>query len=218
MLTDTPIDINKASVISRLGSGSASRSVIPHVALWGKHESYGLSNNEFAIDISDSVNSVFKSFHDDILIVSAEEKKVSSTAGHDLMNTNVYADTRYKQANDNITQLKSILASGDVASFGELAESEAMTLHALMMCSSPSYVLMQPHTISVIQKIRNFRNDTHLPIYFTLDAGPNVHILYPDSDKNEIQSFIKSELKTYAHNDMIIEDEVGTGPQKLKID
>lgn len=214
-LTGKPLDLYKASIISRLGSGSASRSVIPFIALWGKHDEYKDSSNEYAIDVSKEVNDVFRSFHDDILIVSTEEKNVSSTAGHELMNNNVYAETRYKQANENIARLKSILAQGDVESFGELAESEAMTLHALMMCSNPSYILIQPNTIEVIQKIRKFRRETKLPVYFTLDAGPNVHILYPDFEKTRIQNFIKNDLLAFAHNGTLIEDEVGNGPLKI---
>jgi len=208
------LNIKKASYISRLGSGSASRSVIPLLGAWGTHSSIADSSDLYAVGVDD-VHDVFKTFHDDILIVSAAEKSVSSTAGHALMNGNVYADARYTQANDRIAQLKQILKSGDVDAFGKLAEDEAMTLHALMMCSDPSYVLMEPGTLDMIREIRQFRADTGTPIYFTLDAGPNIHLLYPTHVKETAEKFITSTLIPYTANGRVIKDKVGNGPEKL---
>ena len=208
------INIHKASYLARLGSGSASRSVIPHLGAWGSHTNIVDSSDLYAVGVEE-VHEVFHTFHDDILIVSAAEKSVSSTAGHALMDNNVYAKARYQQANDRISDLKSILQSGDVDAFGKLAEDEAMTLHALMMCSDPSYVLMEPGTLDIIREIRNFRNKTNTPIYFTLDAGPNMHVLYPDHVKEAADNFINQVLVPYTANGRVIKDIVGHGPQKL---
>lgn len=205
------LDMQKVSLLSRLGSGSACRSVFPVMAVWGEHEAWQGSSNEFAICIKDEVHDIFHQFHDDILIVSDREKSVSSTAGHGLMDTNPYAATRYNQANKHMTDLKSILKTGDVEAFGTLAEMEALTLHALMMCSDPSYMLMQAGTVEVIHRIRNFRAESKLPIYFTLDAGPNVHILYPDSIYAQAVNFIQHELLPLTHNGLILADRVGQG-------
>ncbi len=211
----TPIDMNKASVMARLGSGSACRSLFPKLALWGNHPDYMKSSNEYAVPVSNDVHSVFDTYHDDILIVSSNEKSVSSTAGHALMDGNPYAEARYEQANNHISKLKGILKNGDVHEFGVLAELEAMTLHALMMCSQPSYVLLEPNTLKVISAIRSFREDTKLPIYFTLDAGPNIHILYPDNIALQVQDFINKDLMIYSPQQLIIQDKVGMGPQKI---
>jgi diphosphomevalonate decarboxylase len=214
-MTGQPLDIQKASTIARLGSGSACRSIYNEMAVWGKHEAYH-SSNEYAVEFGDQLHTVFKTYHDDILIVSDKEKSVSSTAGHGLMDTNVYASVRYQQAQDNMTKLRSILINGEVDEFGILAESEAMTLHALMMCSNPSFILIQPKTIEVINAIRNFRAETNLPVYFTLDAGPNVHILYPDNISDKVSDFIKTELLHFSPQKLLIEDKVGNGPLKIQ--
>ncbi len=210
----TQVDIKKVSYLARLGSGSASRSLVPLLGAWGEHDAIEGSSDLFAVDVS-NVHDVFKTFHDDILIVSAAEKSVSSTAGHALMDGNIYSEARYKQANDRITQLKEILKSGDVDAFGKLAEDEAMTLHALMMCSDPSYVLMEPGTLDMIREIREFRQKTGTPIYFTLDAGPNIHLLYPDSVTKEAEDFVTKTLLPYTANGRVIKDKVGNGPQTL---
>lgn len=206
---------HKASVIARLGSGSASRSVFPVMALWGEHPDISGSSNEFAIPFGDYIHPVFKTYHDDILIISHKEKSVSSTAGHHLMEGNPFAAARYQQANDRIGQIAQILKNGDTEAFGMLAEAEALTLHALMMCSEPSYMLMEPASLMVIKKIQQFRTDTKLPVYFTLDAGPNIHILYPENDVIPVHEWISKELAPHCAGGKIIRDKVGQGPTKL---
>ena len=212
-----PIDnfLQKASYIARLGSGSACRSLYPHAALWGYHHDIEHSSNEYAIPYAEKIDETFKTLHDDILIVSGEEKSVSSSAGHALMDDNIYAASRYKQAHNRVVQLAEAMKTGDIVLFGKIAEDEALTLHALMMCSNPSYMLIEPGSIAIMKKVRDYRNDTGDQVYFSLDAGPNIHLLYPHSIKNKIDTFIESELKQYCHHGKIIHDNVGRGPERL---
>jgi len=212
--TDSTDFLEKASHIARLGSGSAARSVYPEVAIWGRHKNIENSSDSKAI-MFDEIHDSFKGYHDDILIVSADEKSVSSRAGHALMETNPYAAVRYEQANKNILKTLDALKTGDILNFGKILEEEAMTLHALMMCSDPSYILMKAGTLAVIDKVRAFRETTYLPLYFTLDAGPNVHLLYPDEVADQIWPFIEKELKPHCVDGKIIRDRVGAGPRML---
>ena len=203
--------LQKASFVSRLGSGSACRSVYPVAGMWGELSSVAEASNLYAIPFIDKLHEVFHSYHDDILIVSKGEKSVSSRAGHALMEGNIYADNRYEQARNRTNDLIMAFAKGDVEHFGKIAENDALTLHALMMCSEPSYMLMRPNSLLMIEKVREFRMETKLPLYFTLDAGPNLHLLYPDEFVTEIQSFIKSELVPLCENEEWIADKVGQG-------
>lgn len=205
----------KASMIARLGSGSAARSVYPHLCVWGKHERVPNSSDEYGIDVSAELHPIFRDFHDDILIVSDEEKRVSSSAGHGLMDNNPFASVRYQQAATNLTQIMQALREGDLATFGKITEDEALTLHALMMCSDPSFILMAPQSLEVIQKIRHFRQNTGIPVYFTLDAGPNVHVLYPHAHAPAVRQFIDESLAGFCKNRYILQDQVGKGPEKL---
>ena len=205
----------KASYFSRLASGSAARSVFPAMALWGKTEAYEGSSDEYAVSLSDDIHPIFRTYHDSILIVSGETKSVSSRAGHALMEGNPYASARYAQANENIKNLLSALKSGDLGTFINITESEALQLHALMMCSNPSFILMKPNTLSLINEIRAFRNETKIPLCFTLDAGPNVHLLYPESEAEKVDYFIKNNLAAYCVDNKWIADHVGDGPKKL---
>ena len=108
--------------------------------------------------------------------------------------------------------LKNAFISGDLDVFGNIAEAEALTLHALMMASSPPYILMEPNSLAIIKRVQQYRLSTKVPIYFSLDAGPNIHLLYPKESENTVKLFIEEELKQYCDNGMIIHDEVGEGP------
>ena len=207
--------LTKASYFSRLASGSAARSVFPKMALWGKTEAYEGSSDEYAVSLANDIHPVFKTYRDSILIVSGETKAVSSRAGHALMEGNPYAPARYAQANENIVNLLSALKSGDLDNFINITESEALQLHALMMCSNPSFILMKPNTLSIINEIRAFRNETKIPLCFTLDAGPNVHLLCPDSEAEKVEHFIHDHLAAYCVDNKWIADHVGDGPKKL---
>ena len=128
------------------------------------------------------------------------------------MEQNIYAANRYQQANQHFQRLLEVLRNGDIETFGRITESEALTLHALMMTSTPSYILMQPNSLKLIEMVRLFRKETGHPLYFSLDAGPNLHLLYPDSAKVPVKEFIKTELLKYCYNGEWIEDGMGTGP------
>jgi len=205
----------KASYFSRLASGSAARSLYPMMSLWGATPYFDGSSDEYAISLEDDIHPLFKTYCDSILIVSGATKSVSSRAGHALMEGNPYAPARYAQANKNVKDLLAALKSGDLDTFITITESEALQLHALMMCSNPSYILMKPNTLRIIEEVRQFRNESHIPLCFTLDAGPNVHLLVPESHSGKAKDFIDTVLSQYCTDNHWIADHVGEGPKKL---
>ena len=208
-IKDKEINLQEASFLSRLASGSAARSVYPTMTLWGKTPSLPESSDEYAIPIADIIHPVFKSYHDSILIVSSKEKSVSSRAGHSLMNNHPMAENRYATARKNTEDLLTILKQGDLEGFIKIAESEANQLHDLMATSTPSYTLKEANTVNIIDKVLDFRKETCLPICYTLDAGPNVHLLYPDSCSEKVHDFIENVLKDYCYNNKWIDDNNG---------
>jgi diphosphomevalonate decarboxylase len=205
----------KASYLARLGSGSACRSIYGHAAVWGDTSIVAGASNEWATPYGDHLHEVFKSMHDDILIVSKDEKSVSSRAGHALMEQNPFAEPRYAQAKANLIRLDDALRTGDLPTFGAITEQEALSLHALMMTSNPSYVLMRPNSLAMIEKVRAYRADTGHQVYFTLDAGPNVHLLYPTEIVTDVRAFVLSDLIPLCEDGRMIQDWVGEGPEEL---
>lgn len=205
----------KASFISRIGSGSASRSIYGPVVIWGESKAYKTSSDLFGTNISSQTHDIFKEFNDTILIIDPGQKEISSSEGHELMNKNPFSSQRYEIAKKNVLNLKEILKSGDLDSFISITESEALMIHSLMLTSNPTYILMKPNTLKVISKITEYRSESKLPICFTLDAGSNVHLLYPNNIKDKISDFISNELMKYCSSNKYIEDQVGNGPEKI---
>ncbi|RAR50341.1 diphosphomevalonate/mevalonate 3,5-bisphosphate decarboxylase family protein [Flavobacterium lacus] len=204
----------KASFLARLGSGSACRSIKGEVVIWGNHQQTENSSDLFGIEFSE-LHPNFKNYQDTILLVDKGEKQVSSTLGHDLMNGHPYAEKRFEQAHHNLSEIKSILTKGDVVEFVKLVESEALTLHSMMMTSMPYFILMKPNTLEIINKIWRFRQETAIQVCFTLDAGANVHVLYPANVCEEVLQFIKNELVVHCQNEQYICDEIGKGAQLI---
>lgn len=193
-----------ASFLSRLASGSACRSVYGGFTTWGDHSDYFASQIE--------VHKDFAHLRDSVLVVSGQEKVVSSTAGHGRMNEHAFAAARFVQAKNNFEKMVSALKSGDSEEMGRILESEALSLHAMMMTSPEAYTLLKPNSIAAMEMIWDFRRETKLPLYFTLDAGPNLHLIYPQSHEHKIRTFIGHELSKLAEK--VIEDERGEGPVK----
>ena len=205
----------KASFLARLGSGSACRSIEGELIVWGDHsEIYG-SSNLFGVKFPYKVHENFKNYHDTILLVDEGEKQVSSTVGHKLMHNHPFAKQRFEQANHNISKISEVLQNGDLKSFIAIVESEALSLHAMMMTSNPYFILMKPNTLKIIHKIWKFRQETSSNICFTLDAGANVHVLFPENEKELINNFIINELVLYCQENHYICDRIGIGAKLI---
>lgn len=201
--------LQKASLLARLGSGSACRSLYNGLVVWGQTEAVENSSDEYAIPYpNEDIHPVFKDFNDWVLLIHEGQKSVSSTLGHSLMNTNPYAERRFQEARDNFFTLKNILKTGDLEGFIKLVEHEALTLHAMMMISEPAFILMKTSTLEVINKIWAFRKETSLSLFFTLDAGANIHLLFPSGGVGEqaIISFIEKELMPHTQNGGVVKD------------
>ncbi|GGW92214.1 diphosphomevalonate/mevalonate 3,5-bisphosphate decarboxylase family protein [Salegentibacter mishustinae] len=205
----------KASFLARLGSGSACRSLEGELIEWGEHQNIPESSDLFGIKYPFEIDEVFKSYQDTILLVDKGQKQVSSSVGHNLMHGHPFAEERFAQAHSNLDKLKQIFTSGNLEEFIAIVESEALTLHAMMMSSNPYFILMKPNTLEIINKIWEFRENTKTPICFTLDAGANVHLLYPEMHKEKVLEFIKNELVAYCEKGQYICDQVGKGAEKL---
>lgn len=205
----------KASFLARLGSGSACRSIKGGLVVWGTHENIKGSSDLYGVQFPEKIHENFKNFHDTILLVDVGEKEVSSTVGHNLMHNHPFAKKRFEQANENLSKISETLQNGDLKTFINIVESEALTLHAMMMTSNPSFILMKPNTLQIINKIWEYRAQTNSNVCFTLDAGANVHLLFPEKEKISVNKFVINQLIQFCHNNHYICDRVGSGAKQL---
>lgn len=199
----------RASHLSRLASGSACRSVYGGFTTWGECD-LAESSDKYATPFE--VHHELAHLRDSVLVVSGDEKSVSSTQGHGRMNEHPFAEARFAQAKNNFKTMVSALKSGDVEEMGRILEGEALSLHSMMMTSPVPYTLLKPNTLAAIEMIWHFRKETKIPLYFTLDAGPNLHLIYPEVFQNKVRTFISHELSPFTQT--VIEDERGEGPIK----
>lgn len=207
--------IEKASFIARLGSGSAARSIEGPLVVWGVHPNIEGSNQLTGIKYPYKVHPIFENYQDTILLVDRGEKQVSSTFGHNLMHNHPFANSRFDQAQENLSKLIKVLQSGNLKEFISIVEGEALSLHAMMLTSHPYFILMKPNTLEIINKIWQYRANNETSVCFTLDAGANVHLLYPKIEKDNIIQFIKKDLAPYCHKGQYICDVIGLGAKKL---
>ncbi|HET6558284.1 MAG TPA: diphosphomevalonate decarboxylase [Prolixibacteraceae bacterium] len=212
---DHPELWRKASELARMGSGSACRSMYPGFSMWGKAQLFESCSDDYAIPLYEGIHPAFYGLRDAILIVDSGVKEVSSTMGHALMNEHVYQEARIAQAHQNLNELYLALLTGNKENFMDVVEAEALSIHALMMTSHPSYMLMKPNTLELIQRIRKYRQITNIPVCFTLDAGPNIHLLYFKKNEAEVKVFIEDQLLAFCENRMWIDDRIGKGPERI---
>ncbi|MFY9151082.1 MAG: diphosphomevalonate decarboxylase [Prolixibacteraceae bacterium] len=214
--TDSSEFLTKASELARMGSGSACRSVYPGFAMWGKSHLFESCRDEYAVPVSEGVHPVFSGLKDAILMVDSGTKSVSSSVGHKLMDDHIYQRSRIAQAYENINELYLALLTGDIEKFIDVVENEALSLHAMMMTSNPSFILLKPNSLELINRIRQFREKMKIAVCFTIDAGPNIHMLYFQENETDVKAFIERELLDFCENGKWIDDRIGAGPERLK--
>ena len=205
----------RASFIARIGSGSASRSVYGGIVSWGNIPFIDPSSDNYATPYPLPKESRFHQLMDIILIVSSKEKTVSSTSGHALMNEHPYREGRISQANGNIRNLIDAIRKDNYNLVGTIAENEALSLHALLMTSSPDGLLLKPNTLNIIEAVKQFRKETNLDIFFTIDAGPNVHLIYFEDQREMVLPFVQNTLTQFCEDGVWIDDKIGNGPELL---
>ena len=204
----------KASYVARLGSGSACRSLFPGFTIWGRSKALSGASDLFAVPFAE-VHPVFRNLHDTIIIVNREQKPVSSSEGHNRMISHPFAEARIKQAKKNTIDLLDALKTGNKKTFIRIVENEAFTLHSLMMTSDQGFMLMQPETVRIISLIQELRRKTGLDICFTLDAGPNIHLLYFEDQIEQVNKLIVEHILKNDKQNVRIDDYCGEGPVKI---
>jgi diphosphomevalonate decarboxylase len=204
-----------ASFVSRMGSGSACRSVYGGFSVWGETNGLPVSSDLHAVPVNDKVKADLMKLHDAILIISSSRKRLPSTVGHALMNSHTFAEVRYDHARKNIREALIAMQKGDIDKLAVIAENEALTLHSLIMTSPGGPILLEPETLEVIKIVQHTRR-SGLPVFFSLDAGPNVHLLYPGNFSELVESFIRNELIQFCEDGQIIFDQCGNGPVLIK--
>ncbi|GAB4417323.1 MAG: diphosphomevalonate decarboxylase [Anaerolineales bacterium] len=166
------LDLNEAQLsrLARRGSGSACRSIPGGFVEWyaGKAE-----EDSYAQSIAPPEH---WDLADCVAIVSAGHKKTGSTQGHALAPTSPLQQARIDDAPRRLELCRRAILERDFAALAGIVELDSDMMHAVMMTSTPALFYWQPVSLAVMESVRKWRQEG-LDVCYTVDAGPNVHIL-----------------------------------------
>jgi diphosphomevalonate decarboxylase len=155
------------SVITRFGSGSATRSLFGGFAVWQKDE------NPYAYEFDSAEWDIAMI----VVVINKEKKEISSKeAMRRTVQTSPYYPAWVVSAQTDIENMKKAIKKHDFRVVGEITQSNALRMHASMMSAVPPIIYWQPETLSVLRLVDEL-NKKGLDCYATMDAGPNVKIL-----------------------------------------
>jgi diphosphomevalonate decarboxylase len=123
---------------------------------------------------------------DVIAIVSHQHKAVGSYDGHALAPSSPFQAARLGAVSGLLAIIMSGIQRRDLAAIGPAIEADALAMHGVMMTSKPSLLYWQPATVAVLHAVRAWRQEG-IGVYFTLDAGPNVHCICEMGDAVEVE-------------------------------
>ena len=124
-------------------------------------------------------------------IVKTTQKKWKSRAGMaQTMATSPYYPGWKETAEKDTLEMRELILKKDFSGVGQLAEFNALKMHATMMTTKPSILYWQPTTVELMQNIMQWR-DEGLESYFTMDAGPQVKIMVRQKEEKELLMRLK---------------------------
>ncbi len=168
------------SILARLGSGSACRSIPDGFVEWQ-------AGNSHETSLAYSLYSAsYWEICDLVVIISKKEKKIASTKGHSMAQESPFLMLRVDAVEKRIKQIKKALKNKDFSLLGGGIEAEALNMHAVMMTSNPPIIYWLPKTLEVMLAVQKWRGED-LEGYFTIDAGPIVHIICQKKDANKFK-------------------------------
>jgi diphosphomevalonate decarboxylase len=186
------LDGERLSMLARLGSGSAARSVFDGFVQW-----HAGSKPDGMDSFAEPLPEAWSEFRIGILELSSAPKPVGSRDG---MNRTVETSELYKswpqQAATDLEIIRVAIAARDFLTLGKTAERNALSMHATMMAAWPPLLYLQPETIEQIHKVQRVRTDG-LEVYLTIDAGPNIKLLFLEDNEAAVASAFP-ELQTIA--------------------
>lgn len=181
------LDERALTVLARLGSGSAARSIPAGFVEWYAGDR---SEDSFAEQIAPPDH---WDLCDLIALVQTEHKEVTSTRGHALVESSPFAAARLAAAERALPVVRGAILTRDFDLFGEETELEAIRMHAVAMSSRPSVIYWSPATVAIMLAARQARADG-IGAYFTIDAGANVHVLCREADAAALDARLRALL------------------------
>ena len=186
--------------IARLGSGSAGRS------LFGGYVQWEAGSHADKQKILPLYSAQHWKLHDTVVLFSHSEKSKSSTAAHGDAWSSILFRPRIAGAPERMNAMLKALHAGNLSELGPLLETEALEMHAVMMTTLPPQYYLTESAVEFLAAFRRARQEGIFEAYFTIDAGPNIHIIHEGS--STLTTWLAESFPTL----QLLHDSVGEGP------
>lgn len=186
------------SRLARRGSGSACRSIPAGYVEWYPGKS---DEDSYAESIAPAN---YWNLMDLVVVVSQEHKKVGSTEGHKLACSSPFQKIRIENSPERLSVIRNAIRRKDFQALADMVEKDSNMMHAVMMTSSPSLLYWQPTTIAIMHAVQAWRR-SGIPVCYTLDAGPNVHVI----TTKDYYKLIHEKLSEFAGINQVYTSKVG---------
>lgn len=173
------------SILARVGSGSACRSIPAGFVEWLDG---GTNESSYAVQIfpQDYFDIV-----DVVVIASSEKKDVPTSIGQKTAGSSPFMNLRLSRMAEKNRQIKELIKKRDFEKFGQLVEAEALELHAIMLTQTPPLIYWRSETIVVMKEVQKWRKEG-LSAYFTVNTGQDVHVICQKKDAQEVSKRAKT--------------------------
>lgn len=179
------IEEKELTIFARMGSGSACRSIPDGFVVWEKGKD---SETSYAYSLFPST---YWDIRDVLVIVDKRMKKVSTTEGMETITTSPFLSSRLAAVPVRMAAIKQAMSEKNFTRFGEIVEEDCLDTHHVMQTQRPPLHYWNEATERIMKAVKGWRNDG-LPVYFTIDAGPNVHLLCEGKHEARLIEMIKT--------------------------
>ena len=179
---------SKLSELARIGSGSAARSIFGgFVEMQIGKRSDG--RDAFAVPLA---NKDFWDLHVIIAITSEKQKEIGSTLGMKMTAaTSPYYPQWIATNQADLKEMRHAIQNKDFNKLGEISEFSCLKMHSVALSGNPGLIYWNSATIDCMHTIRNLRKQ-NIPVYFTIDAGPQVKAICLNSNIPVIQAELEN--------------------------
>lgn len=196
------------SIITRKGSGSATRSIFGGVVEWYRGEDDGTSYAEKFDDGNFDIAMI-------VLVINSNKKEISSRiAMKNTVETSPLYQAYVEDSKNDLEKIKIAIKNRDFKKIGEISESNAMKMHATILSSNPPMMYFEKGSIDAIKKVHELRKKG-FDVYYTMDAGPNVKLIVR---KTEIEQIMKELINDFDKSKIIISNIATEDPYVEEIE
>ncbi|MFI5687563.1 diphosphomevalonate decarboxylase [Streptomyces sp. NPDC051636] len=187
------LDLDEAALsrLARRGSGSASRSVFGGFAVWHAGPDTGTAADA---DLGSYAEPVPTADLDPALVIAVVNAGPKAVSSREAMRRTVDTSPLYRpwaaSSKDDLADMRAALRRGDLEAVGEIAERNALGMHATMLAARPAVRYLSPATVTVLDRVLQLRRDG-VGAYATMDAGPNVKVLCSRADAERVAEAVR---------------------------